>query len=177
MGRPSVALLGKSGSFGVGRRRELQQAGHEYATHLRTVADQRDTALLQERLLAALGTAYGVLGLTLAGVGLFGLLKFLVAARTNEIGIRMALGAERGDVSWFVLRESLALVGIGLLIGFPLSCATARALSGLLYGVGPFPLLPALVSTVILLASSAIATLIPVRRATSIDPMVALRYE
>ncbi len=158
-------------------RHELQLAGHEYPAHLRTVADQRDIALLQERLLAALGTAYGVLGLILAGVGLFGLLKFLVAARTNEIGIRMALGAERGDVSWFVMRESLALIGIGLLIGFPLSYASSRALSGLLYGVGPLPLLHALVSTAILLASGAIATAIPVRRATSIDPIVALRYE
>ena len=158
-------------------RHELQQAGHEYAPQLRTVAEQRDIALVQERLLAALGTAYGVLGLTLAAVGLFGLLKFLVSARTNEIGIRMALGAKRRDVSWFVMRESLALVGTGLLIGFPVSYATARALSGLLYGVGPLPLLPALVSIVILLGSSAIATAIPVRRATSIDPIVALRYE
>jgi ABC-type antimicrobial peptide transport system permease subunit len=110
-------------------------------------------------------------------VGLFGLLGFLVISRTREIGIRVALGAERRDVGWMVIRESLMLVGTGLLIGLPLSYAAARVLSGLLYGVGAMPITPLMLAVAILLGVVGIATLIPVRRATAVDPMVALRYE
>jgi predicted permease len=158
-------------------RNELRQAGHEYPIHLWTIADQRDTSLLQERLLAAVGTAFGALALTLAGVGLFGLLSFFVMSRTSEIGIRVALGAERRDVTWLVLREAFVLVGAGLLIGLPLSYATARVLSGLVYGVAALPVVPLVFSMAVLFSVAAMAAVIPVRRATLVDPMVALRYE
>lgn len=158
-------------------RRELRNAGHEYPLHVRTIAEQRDNALLQENLLAALGTAFGVLALTLAGVGLFGLLSLLVTLRRSEIAIRVALGAGRGDVSWMVIRESLVLAGAGLLVGLPLSFAAVRALSGLLYGVGQWPVAPLVLAIALLLSVAGIAAVIPVGRATSVDPMVALRCE
>jgi len=158
-------------------RQELRQAGREYPMYVRTIDDQRDIALLQERLLASLGTMFGILALTLAGVGLFGLLSFFVTSRTSEIGIRMALGAERRDVGWLVIQETLVLVGAGLFIGLPLSYATVLVLSNLLYGVGHVAIIPLALSVAILLSVAGIATVIPVRRATALDPMVALRYE
>jgi len=158
-------------------RQELQQAGREYPMYVRTIDDQRDISLLQERLLASLGTMFGILALTLAGVGLFGLLSFFVTSRTSEIGIRMALGAERRDVGWLVIQETLVLVGAGLLIGLPLSYATVHVLSSQLYGAGQVPIIPFGLSVALLLSVGGIATLIPVRRATALDPMVALRCE
>jgi predicted permease len=158
-------------------RQELRQAGREYPMYVRTIDDQREISLLQERLLASLGTMFGILALTLAGVGLFGLLSFFVTSRTSEIGIRMALGAERRDVGWLVIQETLVLIGAGLLIGLPLSYATVRVLSSQLYGAGQVPIIPFGLSVALLLSVAGIATVIPVRRATALDPMVALRYE
>ena len=158
-------------------RKELREAGHEYALHLRTLVDQRDISLLQEKLLALLGTVYGVLALTLAGVGLFGLLALSVASRTSEIGVRVALGATSRDVTWLVVREVFVLVAAGISLGLPLSYASARAISALLYGVEAVPVIPLAISMVVLLAVAGAATVIPVRRATKVDPMVALRYE
>jgi ABC-type antimicrobial peptide transport system permease subunit len=158
-------------------RRALRDAGHEYPLHLRTLAEARDISILRERLLASLGTAYAALALTLAGVGLFGLLSLFVVGRTNEIGIRVALGAERRDVCWLVIRQNLVLMGGALLIGLPLCLVTVRVFSGLLYGVGKLPLISLVFSTALLLGVAGIATVIPVRRATSVDPMVALRYD
>jgi predicted permease len=158
-------------------RKELREAGHEYALHLRTLVDQRDISLMQEKLLALLGTAFGALALTLAGVGLFGLLSLLVASRTKEIGVRVALGATPRDVSWLVIREVFALVAAGFLLGLPISYASARAISALLYGVEAVPIFPVALSMAVLLAVAGAATVIPVRRATKVDPMVALRYE
>jgi predicted permease len=168
---------GESAGLISALRRVLQAAGHEYPLRFRTMSEQRNSSLLQERLLASLGTAFGVLALLLAGVGLFGLLSFLVGSRTREIGIRMALGAERGDIGWALVRETLALVGIGLLVGLPLSYGALRVVSGLLYGIGKLPMIPLAVSIALLVGVAAVAAVIPVRRATAVDPIVALRYE
>jgi ABC-type antimicrobial peptide transport system permease subunit len=145
--------------------------------YVRTIDGQREISLLQERLLASLGTMFGILALTLAGVGLFGLLSFFVTSRTSEIGIRMVLGTELRDVGWLVIQETLVLIGAGLLIGLPLSYAAVRVLSSQLYGVGQVPIIPFGLSVALLLIVAGIATVIPVRRATALDPMVALRYE
>lgn len=158
-------------------RHELRQVGREYPSYVRTIADNRDISLLQERLLASLGTAFGIVALTLAGVGLFGLLSFFVAQRTGEIGIRMALGAEHRDVSWLIVREALLLVGIGLFIGCPLSYMTTRSLSALLYGATHLPMTSLVSSVIILSAVAGAAVGIPLRRATRVDPIAALRYE
>jgi putative ABC transport system permease protein len=176
-GDMQLRYSGDPGALISALRRELPQAGHEFPMYVRTVDEQRDICLLQERLLASVGGVFGILALTLAGVGLFGLLTVLVANRTHEIGIRMALGAGQGDISRIVLRELLVVVGAGLLMGLPLSYATMRILSQLVYGVRHFPIAPLALAIPILLGIAGIAAVIPVRQATSVDPMVALKYE
>ncbi|MFZ0595139.1 MAG: ABC transporter permease [Bryobacteraceae bacterium] len=176
-GNLQIRYSGKADLLIPAVRNALREAGHEYALHLRTIGEQRDFALLREKLLATLGTAFGALTLTLVTVGLFGLLAFFVAARTNEIGIRMALGADRLDVNRLVLREAFLLTGTGIAIGIPLSYASERALSGLLYGSGRSPIETLLAPVALLLLAAAIAAYLPARRATAVDPMASLRHE
>jgi predicted permease len=127
--------------------------------------------------LAKLSSFFAGLALLLACVGLYGVMSYTVAGRTREIGVRMALGAERQQVLISVLREGMLLVGIGVLIGTPLALLSSRALHSFLYGLdGTDPV--SMMSVVLLLAAvSAAAGFIPARRASNVDPMVALRYE
>src|SRR5213594_4037323 len=104
---------------------------------MKTIEHQRDDSLAVERLAASLSTAFGVLATLLAAVGLYGVMAFLVARRTREIGIRMALGAITGDVLWLVMREVLLLAGIGIAIGLPAAFAVTRLLGSQLYGITP----------------------------------------
>jgi len=128
------------------------------------------------RLGALLAGATGVLGLVLAVVGVYGVLSFVTAQRTREIGIRMALGAAQGDVLRMVLRQGIVIVTAGSLIGLGLAFAAGRAANSFLMVSGADPLTFAVVP--ILLAAVALwACYIPARRATKVDPMVALRYE
>ncbi len=127
--------------------------------------------------LAKLSTFFAGLALLLACVGLYGVISYTVAGRTREIGVRMALGARRGDVMGLVLRESMLLVSIGLLAGIPLALASARLLHSFLFGLKSTDPL-SLIAVILLLGFVAgIAGFIPARRAAKIDPMVALRYE
>ena len=127
--------------------------------------------------MAVVATGFGVLALLLAVVGLYGVLAYSVTRRTNEIGLRMALGAERGGVIWMVLREALLLVGVGVAIGVPLALLLARSVSSLLYGLQPTDSLTISGAVVLLFAVAATASYLPARRASRVDPMVALRYE
>jgi predicted permease len=127
--------------------------------------------------LAKLSAFFAGLALLLACVGLYGVMSYTVAGRTREIGVRMALGAQRGDVVHLVLREAMLLVGVGLTIGIPLALASGPVLHSFLFGLkstDPFSLI-----TVVLLLGivAALAGFIPARRAARVDPMVALRYE
>jgi putative ABC transport system permease protein len=127
--------------------------------------------------LAKLSTFFAGLALLLACVGLYGVMSYTVAGRTREIGVRMALGARRGNVLELVLRESMLLVVIGLLIGIPLALASSRVLHGFLFGLKSTDPL-SLIAVILLLGMvAAVAGFIPARRAAKIDPMVALRYE
>jgi predicted permease len=134
-------------------------------------------SLRQERLIAQLVSFFGVLALLLACVGLYGVMGHAVARRTNEIGIRMALGAERHSILWMVLRETLILVIAGIAIGVPVALAAARLVSTQLYGLSAADPLTLAAAVTLLVAVAALAGYLPARRASRVDPMVALRYE
>jgi putative ABC transport system permease protein len=136
-----------------------------------------DIDILRERLMATLSGSFGLLALALACVGLYGVMSYGVAGRTNEIGIRMALGARGRDVLWLILREAALLVGVGVGLGLPAALAAARLATGLLYGVTPADPVSVSLAVLLLCAVAALACYLPARRATRVDPMVALRYE
>ena len=136
-----------------------------------------DDELDRERLVAKLSVFFGALALVLAAVGLYGVMSYLTVKRTTEIGIRMALGALRQTVIAMVLRETFALVAIGLALGALSSFALALLLHRMLFGLSAYELLPTLGAAAIIAAACVFATLLPAWRASRIDPTVALRYE
>ena len=133
--------------------------------------------LRQERMIAQLSTVFGGLALLLASIGLYGVLSYAVERRTNEIGIRMALGAERGRVIRMVLSENAVLIAIGLAIGIPASLACARFVQSRLFGLKPADPLTLSAALGIMIAVALVSGYLPARRASKVDPLVALRYE
>jgi len=136
-----------------------------------------DDSAGSEIALAKLSTFFAGLALLLACIGLYGVMSYTVAGRTREIGMRMALGAQRGHVMKLVLREGMMLIAIGLAAGIPLALASSRALHSLLFGLNAGDPISLAAVVVLLAAVGVIAGLIPARRAANVDPMVALRYE
>jgi predicted permease len=158
--------------------REMQELCRDVPTfEMQTLASQIDAGLLEERLIATLCGFFAGLALLLAAIGLYGLMAYAVARRTNEIGIRMALGAQRTEVIWLVLRETLTLVGTGVAVGIPMALAAARMVSGSLFGLTAADPMTMAIATVLLLAVAALAGYVPAHRAACVDPMNALRYE
>ena len=143
----------------------------------RSLQQQISRNFSYSRMLAWLMAGYGILALLLAAVGLYGVASYSVARRTNEIGIRMALGADRGNVMRLVLRTAISPIFLGLAIGIPLSLATARALASQLYGVKSYDPAIFLAAIAVLGLAAVVASFVPARRAASIDPMQALRME
>jgi ABC-type antimicrobial peptide transport system permease subunit len=137
--------------------------------------DNLDRALLQQRFVATLGGFFGVVALLLAAVGIYGVMSQTVTRRTREIGIRMALGAEPGNVLWMMLRESLAMLGIGAAIGLPAALALTRYTESLLFGVKPQDPVTIAVAVLLLLVVTTLAGFLPAQRATRVQPMAALR--
>jgi predicted permease len=135
----------------------------------------------QERLTALLSSAFGLLACLIAAIGLYGVVAYGISRRTNEFGIRMALGAQRGDIRTLVLRQTLAVVLCGVAIGIGGSLAVVRLLSsainGMLYGIRPTDISLFMGATISLVAIALLAAFLPARRASRVDPMVALRYE
>jgi predicted permease len=142
-----------------------------------TLSDHVGRSLVQQKLVARLASFFGLLALLLACVGLYGVMSYGVARRTNEIGIRMALGAQNLSVLWLVLREALLLVVIGLVAGVLASLALTKTAESLLYELKPNDPLTIALATFVLTAVALIAGYLPARRAARVDPMVALRDE
>jgi predicted permease len=144
---------------------------------MKTVEGQLDETLLTDRLIAMLSAGFGAVATLLASIGLYGVMAFVVARRRKELGIRLALGAEPGSVMLLVMREVLLLLAIGLAVGIPSAIALSRYVSAQLYGVqGADPAI-AIWTVVLLAVVSAAAGLIPAKRASRIDPILALRAE
>jgi len=168
----SVAAIGEA------IRRAIADAGvTQKVTAIESIAEISDATLARERLLAELATSFGLLSLLLACIGLYGTMSFAVARRTNEIGLRMALGANRGTIVVQLMRESGSTVGLGAAAGLFGTFALSRLLSRLLFGLGPSD--PTTIGLAVLLlgAAAAVAAYIPARRASATDPMIALRSE
>jgi predicted permease len=136
-----------------------------------------DQTISQEVAFARLCTAFALLALAIACVGLYGTMAYTVARRSGEIGIRMALGARRGRVIWMVLREVVVLTALGLAIGVPAALAAAKLVASFLFGMQPNDPLALTGSVATLLAAALLAGYVPARHASRIDPMVALRHE
>jgi putative ABC transport system permease protein len=132
---------------------------------------------LRERLMAMLSGFFGVLAALLGMLGLYGVISYLVTQRRNEIGIRIALGANRGEVVRMVMREAALLLAIGIAIGAALSLGAARAAQSLLFGVKSSDPLTLAAAVLLLLGIGALASFIPAHRASQLDPMSALRSD
>jgi putative ABC transport system permease protein len=158
-------------------KRTLEQVSPDISINFQVLKTIIKESLLREELMAMLSGFFGLLALLLACVGLYGIMSFAVASRTREIGIRMALGAERRDVVWLILREALLLVLVGVAVGLPSALAAARLVSSLLFGLTPADPVSMSLAALLMLAVGAAASYIPARRALRVDPMVALRYE
>lgn len=143
----------------------------------RTLRDQVAGQLTQQRLIARLTSFFGILSLVLASIGLYGVTAYNAGRRVNEIGVRMALGADRGQVVALVLRGAFALIVFGLLVGLPLTLAAGRFLGSQLYGMSPYDPVVTLAAVVALGLSGLVASFIPALRASSISPLEALRAE
>jgi predicted permease len=143
----------------------------------RSIEQEIDNNILVDRLLTTLSGFFGAMALLLAAVGLYGVISYAVTRRTREIGVRMALGAERGSVIWLVSRYAAALVLAGAAIGVPAALALSRLVKAFLFGITAQDPLTVAGSTLTLLAAAALASFVPTWRATRVDPMVTLRHE
>jgi ABC-type antimicrobial peptide transport system permease subunit len=128
-------------------------------------------------MITELSGAFGALAIILVCIGLYGIMAYGVSGRVNEIGIRMALGAQRSSVLWMILRESLLLVSIGIAVGLPAVYGAGKWVSSLLFGVRAADPISLGAATLLMFVVGVFACYIPARRAMRIDPMVALRYE
>lgn len=144
---------------------------------VRTLRSQVEFASINERIAGTFVGAFGVLALVLAAVGIYGVIAYTTRQRTREIGIRMALGARRGQVLQLVLGQGLRLAAIGLALGLVLSLTLTRFLSSLLFGVAPTDLLTFASVAALLCLVALAASFLPARRAARVDPMIVLRYE
>jgi predicted permease len=144
---------------------------------LKTLEGQLDETLLSERLIALLSAGFGFLATALAAIGLYGVMAFVVARRTKELGVRLALGAQRTTVLWLVMKEVLTLMVIGLFIGVPAAIGLGRFVSSQLYGIQGTDPWMATAMVILLTAVGVAAGLIPAGRASRIDPILALRFE
>jgi predicted permease len=178
LGNLVVRISGSPGAVVPQIRQTLKQINRNLPVDdVVSLSDHIGRSLVQQKLVARLASFFGLLALLLACVGLYGVMSYGVARRTNEIGIRMALGARNRGVLWLVLREALTLVVIGLVIGVLTSLVVTKTAASLLYELKPNDPLTIALATLLLAAVAALAGYVPARRAARVDPMVALREE
>jgi predicted permease len=158
-------------------RAAVGQVSSAIALEFDTLAEQVNRSLFQERMLALLSGVFGALALLLAMIGLYGTLSYLVTQRQAEFGIRMALGATRNSILGLVMRDLVTVLACGMAAGILISLAATRVLQQVLFGLGPRDMTTMLLAAGVLTAVALIAGYLPARRATKVDPMVALRYE
>jgi predicted permease len=173
-----VRTAGDPSSFSSVIRSVVKQAAPNLPTLAMETMDQRlSDSLVTDRMIADLSGAFGMLAVVLVSIGLYGVMAYATSGRTNEIGIRIALGAQRNGILWLILRESLLLVLIGASIGVPLVFAAGKWISSLLFGLQPTDPAALAFAIALMFVIGVLASYIPARRATRIDPMVALRQE
>jgi len=173
-----VQTTGKPEPVIAGVRAQIQSLEPNLAiTNVQTIGEIIDQGLWAPEMGAALLTVFGGLAMVLAAVGVYGVLAYSVTQQTREIGIRMAMGAERRDVLGLVVGQGLKLTGAGLALGILVALGLTRQLSSLLFNVSAYDPLTYAGVTVILVSVALLACYIPARRATRVDPLVALRYE
>ncbi len=177
-GYPVLLIKTAGNSLNVDALRKIVDGGgREYVYRVRTLADEKDGALMENRLLAYLSGAFSALALAMAAIGLFALLSHQVANRTGEIGIRMALGARAAQIQWMILRQIVSIVGLGIAVGLLCSLGAARMIAGLLFDVSPYSPGLLTLSCAVLAGTALVAGWLPARRASSVDPVAALRQE
>lgn len=179
---PAVALVlrtaGRPDAMKPVIEREVRSLDPDVAlNNIQTASELLAASLTGPRVAAALLSVFGAVALALAAVGIYGVMSYSVNLRSQEIGIRMALGAERRSVLWMVLRQGMAMAGIGLAAGLAAAMGISRLLSGLLYGVGAADAVAFLGTAAVLLFVALLANYIPARRATHVDPIQVMRYE
>jgi predicted permease len=173
-----VRTQGDPAALAESVRAELKALEKDLAVYdMRTMDDVRAASVAQRRFILVLAIAFGVLALTLAAVGVYGVMALVVSERTQEMGIRLALGAEPKQVLGLVVRQGLALAGAGILVGVAAAWAMTPLMAGQLFGVSASD--PATLASVpaLLLAVAFLACVVPARRAMRVDPVTALRYE
>ena len=158
-------------------KQTIAQMSPDISIEFNTLQTMIHDELLGERLMATLSGFFGVLATLLATIGLYGVISYSVVKRTNEIGIRMTLGADRGEITGMIIRESGMLLAAGIGVGIPLSIGGSRAASSMLFGLKPYDPVTLAISATLLAVVAVAASYIPARRAAKVDPMVALRYE
>jgi putative ABC transport system permease protein len=144
---------------------------------VRPLTQSASSLLGREQALVALSVTFGALAVSLAAIGLYGVLAFHVSTRRREIGVRIALGADARRVVAMIMRQSLAVIAVGALLGIPLSLIASRSLGALLYGIPPWHPAPVLVGAGVLVVVGVLASALPSRSAARVDPCVAMRSE
>jgi predicted permease len=172
-----IRAAGSISQIAAAIHKELQPSFPKTPIDVRPLTAQVEQTLVEERLMAKLAGGFGALGLMLASVGLYGLLAYSVVRRTKEIGVRMALGAQRGAVVWLVARRALGLVIAGVAVGLPLAWLLSRKVQSMLFGLTANDAGVMAAAVASMGGAGLVAAYLPARRAARVDPMTALRHE
>jgi len=170
-----IRTAGDPAALAPGARQILESLGYHYPMTTRTLQQRADMVLTEEQMIAILSSSFGGLALLLASVGLYALMSYTVTRRTAEIGIRMALGASRGNVLRLILREVMWLVLGGFAVGIPAAMAGSRFIRSMLFGIPAEDPVSIIFSAAVLLCVALVAGYVPARRAAHLEPITALR--